>query len=128
MSFVYTAVAIAERRVGKLGASIFAGRPGAIAERNLRTLKSSSGIMFIAGFVEPVLILIAFGYGVGGMVGNITDANGAAGDAWSVRRIIDADGQLVAEMLQHVHHPGQYDQQADKTAHRIVAAVNGFSE
>ena len=76
MSFIYTAVAIAERRVGKLGASIFAGRPGAIAERNLRTLKSSSGIMFAAGFVEPVLILIAFGYGVGGMVGNITDANG----------------------------------------------------
>ena len=76
MSFVYSAIAIAERRAGKLGAGIFAGRPGAIAERNLRTLRSSSGIMFIAGFVEPVLILIAFGYGVGGMVGNITDASG----------------------------------------------------
>ena len=76
MSFTYSAVAIAERRIGKMGAGIFAGRPGAVAERNLRTLRSSSGIMFIAGFVEPVLILIAFGYGVGGMVGNITDASG----------------------------------------------------
>jgi len=76
MSFVYSAVAIAERRSGKLGAGMFAGRPGAVAERNLRNLKSSSGIMFVAGFVEPVLFLIAFGYGVGGMVGNITDSNG----------------------------------------------------
>ena len=76
MSFTYSAVAIAERRVGKLGAGLFAGRPGAVAERNLRNLKSSSGIMFVAGFVEPVLILIAFGYGVGGMVGKITDASG----------------------------------------------------
>ncbi len=76
MSLVYTAVAIAERRAGKMGAGVFAGRPGAIAERNLRTLRSSSGVMFLAGFVEPVLILIAFGYGVGGMVGKITDASG----------------------------------------------------
>ena len=76
MSFVYSAVAIAERRSGKLGAGVFAGRPGAIAERNLRTLRSSSGIMFLAGFVEPVLFLIAFGYGVGGMVGQITDSSG----------------------------------------------------
>jgi lipooligosaccharide transport system permease protein len=76
MSLIYTAVAIAERRAGKMGAGVFAGRPGAIAERNLRTLRSSSGVMFLAGFVEPVLILIAFGYGVGGMVGKITDSTG----------------------------------------------------
>ena len=76
MSFTSAAVSIAERRANKYGASIFAGRPGSIAERNLRTLRSSSGLTFIAGFVEPVLFLIAFGYGVGGMVGNITDASG----------------------------------------------------
>ena len=76
MSFTSAAVAIAERRANKYGASIFAGRPGSIAERNLRTLRSSSGLTFIAGFVEPVLFLIAFGYGVGGMVGDITDASG----------------------------------------------------
>ena len=76
MSFTYSAIAIAEKRAGKMGAGVFAGRPGAIAERNLRTLRSSSGIMFIAGFVEPVLFLIAFGYGVGGMVGQITETNG----------------------------------------------------
>jgi len=76
VSFTSAAVAIAERRANKYGASIFAGRPGSIAERNLRTLRSSSGLTFIAGFVEPVLFLIAFGYGVGGMVGDITDASG----------------------------------------------------
>jgi len=76
MSFTSAAVALAERRAGKFGASIFSGRPGTVANRNLMTLKSSSGLTFIAGFVEPVLFLIAFGYGVGGMVGNITDANG----------------------------------------------------
>ena len=76
MSFTSAAVAIAERRANKYGASIFAGRPGSIAERNLRTLRSSSGLTFVAGFVEPVLFLIAFGYGVGGMVGDITDASG----------------------------------------------------
>jgi lipooligosaccharide transport system permease protein len=76
MSFINAAVTIAERRSGKRGSGVFAGRPTSIAERNLRTLRSSSGVMFIAGFVEPVLFLIAFGYGVGGMVGNITDASG----------------------------------------------------
>jgi lipooligosaccharide transport system permease protein len=73
MSFINAAIALAERRSGKLGSSIFAGRPGTVAERNLRTLRSSSGLTFAAGFVEPVLFLIAFGYGVGGMVGTITD-------------------------------------------------------
>ena len=73
MSFINAAIALAERRSGKFGSSIFAGRPGTVAERNLRTLRSSSGLTFAAGFVEPVLFLIAFGYGVGGMVGTITD-------------------------------------------------------
>ena len=76
MSFTSVAVALAERRAGKFGASIFSGRPGTVATRNLMTLKSSSGLTFVAGFVEPVLFLIAFGYGVGGMVGDITDSNG----------------------------------------------------
>lgn len=76
MSFTNAAIALAERRANKMGASIFAGRPLAVATRNLRALKSFSGLTFIAGFVEPVLFLIAFGYGVGGMVGNITDTNG----------------------------------------------------
>jgi len=76
MSLTSAAVALAERRSGKLGAGIFSGRPGTVATRNLMTLKSSSGLTFLAGFVEPVLFLIAFGYGVGGMVGNLTDSSG----------------------------------------------------
>ena len=76
MSVIAAAVVLAEKRAGKFGASVFAGRPGSIAARNLRVLKSAAGLTFIAGFVEPVLFLIAFGYGVGGLVGNITDANG----------------------------------------------------
>jgi lipooligosaccharide transport system permease protein len=76
MSLTSTAVALAERRSGKLGSGIFSGRPSTVATRNLMTLKSSSGFTFVAGFVEPVLFLIAFGYGVGGMVGNLTDSSG----------------------------------------------------
>lgn len=76
MSLTSAAVALAERRSGRMGAGIYSGRPGTVASRNLLTMKSSSGLTFIAGFVEPVLFLIAFGYGVGGMVGALTDSAG----------------------------------------------------
>jgi lipooligosaccharide transport system permease protein len=59
-----------------MGASIYAGRPVSVAVRNLRSLKSYSGLSFIVGFIEPVLFLIAFGYGVGSMVGSFTDSSG----------------------------------------------------
>jgi len=38
--------------------------------------------------------------------------------------IVDANGDTVAEMPQNVSHPGEYDLQADETAHQIVDSVN----
>lgn len=38
--------------------------------------------------------------------------------------IVDANGNTVVEMPQHVGHPGEYDQQADDDAHRIINSVN----
>jgi hypothetical protein len=37
---------------------------------------------------------------------------------------VDANGKTIARMPQNVGHPGAYDEQADKTAHQIVNAVN----
>lgn len=66
-----TAVEIAERRVGKLGDSVYAGRPGSLILRNLYALRANNGLVFLSGFVEPVFYLIAFGYGLGDFVGNV---------------------------------------------------------
>jgi len=38
--------------------------------------------------------------------------------------VLDADGNKVCEMPQHVSHPGMYDELADLTAHRIVSSMN----
>ena len=65
------AVAIAERRSGRIGASVYAGRPYAPILRNFVALRTSNAFVFFTGFVEPVIFLIAFGYGVGGLVGTI---------------------------------------------------------
>ena len=40
-------------------------------------------------------------------------------------RIKDANNCIVCEMPMNVGHPGEYDFIADKTAHEIIAAVNG---
>ena len=43
-------------------------------------------------------------------------------------RVVDANGALVAEIPQHVDHPGTYDAEADRLAHKIVDAVNAADE
>jgi lipooligosaccharide transport system permease protein len=73
---VGSAVAIAEKRRGKLGEAIFAGRPQRVLERSLFAFKSSTWIGFASGFVEPVFYLLAFGLGVGQIIGNMTDGAG----------------------------------------------------
>lgn len=65
------AVAIAERHAGRLGSSVYAGRPGATILRNFAALRTSNAAVFFSGFVEPVIFLLAFGYGVGSLVGDI---------------------------------------------------------
>lgn len=66
------AAAIAEHRARRPGSSVYSGRARALVERNVRSLRTSNALAFLTGFVEPVLFLVAFGYGVGGLVGTVT--------------------------------------------------------
>lgn len=73
-----SAVAIAEKRRGRLGEGIYAGRPHRVIERSFFSLKSSTWLGVISGFVEPVFYLLAFGLGIGQIIGNMTDGAGNA--------------------------------------------------
>lgn len=70
------AVAVAERRAGKPLASMWAGRPQTMILRALLALKSSTWFIVLSGFVEPVFYLLAFGYGLGALIGGVTDGSG----------------------------------------------------
>ena len=69
-----TAVAIAEARMGKPGEKYYSGRSRAILERAYISFKSSTWMIVVSGFVEPVLFLLSFGYGLKDLVGDITVA------------------------------------------------------
>ena len=71
-----TAVELSERRLGKFGDKYFAGRPQQVLLRNWISFKSSAWIAVVSGFLEPVLYLLSFGYGVGALVGNISTTTG----------------------------------------------------
>lgn len=71
-----SAIAIAERRRGKLGAALYSGRPQSVLMRNFYALKSSTWLVVLSGFVEPVFYLLAFGVGLGRIIGNVTDGSG----------------------------------------------------
>lgn len=71
-----TAVSIAERRAKRAGASVYAGRQSVVIERAFLALRSSSWIVVLSGFVEPVFYLAAFGFGVGQLISGMTDGNG----------------------------------------------------
>ena len=70
------AVAIADSRAGKFGHQIYAGRARAIIERASIALRSSTWVPIATGFVEPVLYLLAFGYGMGKLIGDISTSHG----------------------------------------------------
>jgi lipooligosaccharide transport system permease protein len=55
---------------------IYASRPHTLLQRNLMAFKSSTWLVVLSGFVEPLFYLAAFGYGLGGFIGNVTDGNG----------------------------------------------------
>ncbi len=76
MSLINTAVSLAERRRGKLGSALYSGRPQAVLLRNFSALKSSTWLVVLSGFVEPVFYLLAFGVGLGRIIGNISDGSG----------------------------------------------------
>ena len=71
---ISAAVAIAEARMGKPGEKYYSGRSRAIMERAYIAFKSSTWMIVISGFVEPVLFLLSFGYGLKDLVGDITVA------------------------------------------------------
>lgn len=73
---VTSAVAIAEKRANRAGASVYAGRSKSLLERSLYALKSSTWLIVVSGFVEPVLYLLAFGLGIGQLIGTVTDGSG----------------------------------------------------
>ena len=74
--FLSAAVSIAERRSGKLGERYYAARSHAVMERSFIAFKSSTWFVVLSGFVEPVLYLFSFGYGVGKFIGNIDSGSG----------------------------------------------------
>jgi len=75
-ALVTQAVAIAERRAKRPGASTYSGRATVIIERALYAAKSSNWLIIVSGFVEPVLYLMAFGFGIGQLIGDIQDGSG----------------------------------------------------
>ena len=71
-----SAIAIAESRKGKLGAGVYSGRARVVLERGYYALKSSTWMVVASGFVEPLIYLVAFGYGIGQFIEGTTDGNG----------------------------------------------------
>ena len=75
-ALITQAVAIAEKRAQRPGASVYSGRAMVMIERALYAAKSSNWLIIVSGFVEPVLYLMAFGFGIGQLIGDIQDGNG----------------------------------------------------
>ena len=75
-ALITQAVAIAEKRAKRPGASVYSGRAMVMIERALFAAKSSNWLIIVSGFVEPVLYLMAFGFGIGQLIGDIKDGNG----------------------------------------------------
>ncbi|MEN9324549.1 MAG: hypothetical protein RL414_303, partial [Actinomycetota bacterium] len=55
----------------KAGESVYSGRTRAVIERSYLAFRSSAWIVVVTGFLEPVMYLFSFGYGVGKLIGNI---------------------------------------------------------
>jgi lipooligosaccharide transport system permease protein len=73
---ISAAVSIAVRQANRMGAKHYAGRSHVILERSLVALKSSNWFPVVSGFLEPLLYLFSFGYGVGTLIGDIQVSNG----------------------------------------------------
>ena len=69
------AVEIAERRRGRRSERIYSGRARAVLERSAIAFKQSAWVVILSGFLEPVLFLFSFGYGVGKLIGKIDVGN-----------------------------------------------------
>jgi len=71
-----SAIAIADKRIGKRGEGVYSGRARVVLERSWIQFKSSAWLVVLSGFIEPLLNLVVFGYGVGNFIGEIKLDNG----------------------------------------------------
>lgn len=77
MSTARTAATMAQptRRTGGVRA-LWAGNPGAVVQRGLLAARSSSWIVVLSGFFEPVFYLLSMGIGLGALIGTVETTTG----------------------------------------------------
>lgn len=56
--------------------ALWAGNPGAVVQRGLIAARSSSWIVVLSGFFEPVFYLASMGIGLGSLIGDVQTAGG----------------------------------------------------
>lgn len=66
--------------VGRRGGvrALWAGNPGAVVQRGLIAARSSSWVVVLSGFFEPVFYLASLGIGLGALIGDVETSTGAA--------------------------------------------------
>ena len=56
--------------------SLYAGNPGAVVQRGLIAARSSSWVVVLSGFFEPVFYLLSMGLGLGALIGDVQTSTG----------------------------------------------------
>lgn len=56
--------------------ALWAGNPQAVVQRGLIAARSSSWVVVLSGFFEPVFYLLSMGIGLGGLIGDVETAGG----------------------------------------------------
>ncbi|MFF2633123.1 ABC transporter permease [Microbacterium sp. NPDC058021] len=77
MTLASTQTAPAPRRAGGVRA-LWAGNPQAVVQRGLIAARSSSWVVVLSGFFEPVFYLASMGIGLGALVGDVQTSAGVA--------------------------------------------------
>jgi lipooligosaccharide transport system permease protein len=63
------------RRAGGVRA-LWSGNPGAVVQRGLLAARSSSWVVVLSGFFEPVFYLLSMGIGLGALIGTVQTTSG----------------------------------------------------
>ena len=56
--------------------ALYAGNVRAVLERGFKVIGTQNWAILVSGFFEPVFYLLAMGFGLGGLVGQVTGPNG----------------------------------------------------
>ena len=56
--------------------ALYAGNPGAVVQRGLVAARSSSWVVVLSGFFEPVFYLASMGLGLGALIGDVQTSTG----------------------------------------------------